>query len=86
MFMPSAGFEHAIPTSERLQTYIKFIENSSYGNRVVPCGQSDMTKLIVVYRIFRSRLQTSRTSGIRPIKFRQAHLNWYYNLLLDSNV
>jgi hypothetical protein len=29
---------------------IKFNENPSSGSRVVPCGQTDMTKLIVVFR------------------------------------
>jgi len=31
---------------------IKFHENSSIGERVLPCGQTDITKLIVVFRNF----------------------------------
>jgi hypothetical protein len=31
---------------------IKFHQNPSIGSRVVPCGQTDMTKLIVVFRNF----------------------------------
>jgi len=29
---------------------IKFHENTSSGNRVVPCGRTDMTKLTVAFR------------------------------------
>jgi hypothetical protein len=29
---------------------IGFYQNSSSGSRVVPCGQTDMTKLIVAFR------------------------------------
>jgi hypothetical protein len=32
---------------------IKFHESLSRGNRVVPCGRTDVTKLIVVFRILR---------------------------------
>jgi hypothetical protein len=31
---------------------IKFHENPSSGSRVVPCGRTDVTKLIVAYRNF----------------------------------
>jgi hypothetical protein len=31
---------------------IRFNQNPSCGNRVVPCGQTDMTKPIVVFRGF----------------------------------
>ena len=31
---------------------IKFYENPSSGSRVVPCGQTDMTKPIVAFRNF----------------------------------
>jgi hypothetical protein len=31
---------------------LKFHENPSSGIRIVPCGQADMTKLIVAFRIF----------------------------------
>jgi hypothetical protein len=30
----------------------KFHQNPSSGSRVVPCGQTDMTKLIVAFRNF----------------------------------
>ena len=40
---------------------IKFYENPSGGNRVVPCGrtdgQTDMTKLIVAFRSFAKQLK-----------------------------
>jgi hypothetical protein len=32
--------------------HIKFHENPSVGSRVVPCGRTDMTKLIVAFRNF----------------------------------
>jgi hypothetical protein len=32
---------------------IKFNENTSNGGRVVPCGKTDMTKLIAAFRNFR---------------------------------
>ena len=31
---------------------IKFRQNPSSGSRVVPCGQTDMTKVIVAFRNF----------------------------------
>jgi hypothetical protein len=31
---------------------INFHENPSIGSRVVPCGQTDMTKLVVAFRNF----------------------------------
>jgi hypothetical protein len=31
---------------------IKFQENPSSGNQLVPCGQTDMTKLIIAFRNF----------------------------------
>jgi hypothetical protein len=31
---------------------MKFYQNPSIGNRVVPCRQTDMTKLIVAFRNF----------------------------------
>ena len=31
---------------------MKFHQNSSNGRRVVPCGQTDMTKLVVAFRNF----------------------------------
>ena len=36
-------------------TNIKFHENPSDGSRVVSCGKTDMTKLIVASRILRTR-------------------------------
>jgi hypothetical protein len=32
--------------------HIKFHENPSSGSRVIPCGQTNMTKLIVAFRNF----------------------------------
>jgi len=41
---------------------IKFHENPSSGNRIVPFGQTDrqtdMTKVVLVFAIFRKRLRT----------------------------
>jgi hypothetical protein len=34
------------------QTNIKFYENPSSGRRVVPCGRTDMTKIIAAFRNF----------------------------------
>jgi hypothetical protein len=31
---------------------IKFYQNPSNGSRIFPCGQTDMTKLIVAFRNF----------------------------------
>jgi len=42
---------------------IKFNENSSYGNWVVPCERRDMKKLTVAYRIFWTLFRTSHGSG-----------------------
>jgi hypothetical protein len=36
---------------------IKFHENPSSGSRVVPCGRTDMTKLIVAFRSFANALK-----------------------------
>jgi len=38
---------------------IKFYENPSGGSRIVPCGQTDMTKLIVGVAILQTRLKIS---------------------------
>jgi len=35
---------------------MKFHENPSSGSRVVPCGQTDMVKLILVFRNFTNLL------------------------------
>ena len=43
---------------------IKFHENTSSGSRVAPCGQTDMTKLIVAFRKFYGkRLKMRKTFG-----------------------
>jgi len=45
---------------------IKFHENLSNGGRVVPCGQTDMAKLIVAFRNFAKSAETTPASaGIR---------------------
>ena len=42
-----------------------FMKNPSSGSRVVPCGQTDMTKLIVAFRNFSKALRSSANpSGI----------------------
>jgi len=38
---------------------LKFDENSSHGSRVVPCGRTDMTKLIVAFRNFANALENA---------------------------
>jgi hypothetical protein len=42
---------------EKTSNY-KFHQNLSIGSRVVPCGQTDMTKLIVVFRNFANAPKT----------------------------
>jgi hypothetical protein len=37
---------------EKKRPNIKFRQNPSSGSRVLPCGQTDMTKLIVAFRNF----------------------------------
>ena len=44
-------FEFSRQIFEKLSN-IKFNKNPSSGSRVVPCGQMDMTKLIVAFRNF----------------------------------
>ena len=44
---PQQVFEESLNT--------KFRQNPSSGRRVVPCGQADMMKLIVVFRKFGER-------------------------------
>ena len=61
---------------------IKFNNNPSSGSRVVLCGQTHMTKLIVVFRNFANRLntvismtlfQSSRTDILTLIKHSKLH-------------
>jgi len=68
---------------------IKFHENPLSGSRVVPCGQTDMTKLIISFRIFakgpKSRQRThstqlSRTHTANRSKTRQATRHNHRNL------
>jgi hypothetical protein len=51
-------------------SYIKFHENPSNGSRVVPCGRTDMTKLIVAFCNFadapKKRRVKIRTGHIKP--------------------
>ena len=46
----------------------KFHENLSSGSRAVPCGQTDMTKLIVAFRNFlnASKKATVSTTQCKP--------------------
>ena len=43
---------------------IKFHEKSSSGNRLVPCGQPDMTKLVVALCNFANEPNTNKTADI----------------------
>ena len=43
---------------------IKFYQNPSSGSRVVPCGQTDMTKLIVAFRNVANAPANSMTSAV----------------------
>ena len=49
---------------------IRFNQNPSCGNRVVPCGQTDMTKLIVVFRGFANapKMRDERLLKYNPLK------------------
>jgi hypothetical protein len=49
---------------------IKFDKNLSCGKRVVPCGRTDTTKLIVAVAILRTRLKMQLLTGI-PAAFLQ---------------
>jgi len=49
---------------------IKFHKTPSFGKRVVPCGQTDTTKLIVAVAILRTRLKMQLPTGI-PAAFLQ---------------
>jgi hypothetical protein len=48
------GFNKIFISSTDFEKYsnMKFHENPSSGIRVVPCGRTDMTKLIVAFRNF----------------------------------
>ena len=46
---------------EKQSSNIKFHPNSCSGSRAVPCGQTDMTKLIVVFRNFANAPEMYRT-------------------------
>ena len=39
-------------TDFRKNLNIKFYQNPSIGSRVIPCGETDITKLIVAFRNF----------------------------------
>jgi hypothetical protein len=45
------GFEFSPQIFEKVLN-VKFNQNPSIGSRVVPCGQTGMTKLIVAFRKF----------------------------------
>jgi len=47
------------PDSIEKYSNIKFHENPSSRSRVVPCGQADMTKLIVAFRNFANQPKNS---------------------------
>jgi hypothetical protein len=49
-------FELSGQISEKIIS-IKFRDNPSSGRRVVPCGQTDMTKLIGAFRNFANTLK-----------------------------
>ena len=69
---------------------MKFHENLSSGNRVVPCGrtdrQTDMMKLIVAFRSLRERLK--RQEGLKGIfsLFEQCVLFRGYVGLLETKL
>ena len=48
-------FEFSLNVFEKVSN-IKFHQNPFSGSRVVPCGQTDMTKLIVASRNFANAL------------------------------
>jgi hypothetical protein len=67
MFMHSTGiigrFLMKLEFSQQIfeeSSNIKFHDNSSNGNRVVPCGQTDIAKLIVAFRNFSNALKINK--------------------------
>ena len=46
---------------------IKFHQNPSSGSRVVSCGQTDMTKLVVAFRNFAKSAQRQLTTDLTSI-------------------
>jgi hypothetical protein len=65
------------------KSYIKFFEKSVCGSRAVPCGQTDVTKLIVAFSNF-SNAPTQR----QKIKYFFSELYVYempYKCLYDRN-
>jgi len=60
-------------------SYIKFHENPSSGSWVVPCGRTDMTKLIVSFRNFANAPNNKRTKQTpRIFRYRnKVHFHWH---------
>ena len=52
LFLSKFNQTRNVSTDFRKNIHIKFHENPSCGRRVVQCGRTDMTKLIVVFRNF----------------------------------
>ena len=46
---------------------IKFHQNPPIGSRVVPCGQTDMTKLIVAFRNFANARNKPYTEALHDV-------------------
>ena len=79
LFLPDFNENLILSTDFRITLSIKFHENPSSGNQVVPCGrtdidrqadgqQSDMTKLIFPFRNFTNAPKNQ--NFIRPAKLR----------------
>jgi len=63
---------------KNLQKKIRLHKNPSSGSLVVPCGRTDMTKLIVPFLISRTRIQTS-------LAVPQLHLCYCFRSILKKN-
>jgi len=49
---------------EKKFSNITFLENQSNGNRVIPFGRTDMTKMIVVFRNFANALKNESVNVV----------------------
>jgi len=65
---------------------IKFNENPSSGSRVVPCGRTDMTKLVFAFRSFSKAPVNELSCNSTPIfVFIGITLHFYYEITFSSS-
>jgi hypothetical protein len=72
---------------------IEFCENPSSGSRVVPCGRTDMTTLIVAFSNFAKELKTyndlrSELKAVLPLAnvSRPTNVDYYLTILIITTV